>query len=652
MGSSRRNRRLSFLALGCPFMVALASAFSACGGESSREAKAKEQASALDSRPPVKPLASPVNLDGASWKLVEAPEVLRGQTAVALDNGKILVAGGKMQTDEGRTTDEAYLFDPAMKAWTPLPRMKDSRALHFALKLRNDGRVLVGGGEKFESQNYEWLATSELFDPATTTWTQTPNLAFSQLNPAITQFLDGRVLLTGGSTIDSSGPTHAAQFFDPKSAPAGRWVESDWLPAERENHAVALLQDGTVLVMGGRSSWELATQTVFAYNPGGVALWRERPHLLTGRANHTATVLEDGRVLVVGGIETVYFDDTYFDLIPTANVEIHDPSGQNEASEAASLGIGRSHHAAALLPDGRVIVVGGMGHNGPLDITEIFDPATGEWSPGPNLNLPRHDHSLIATPGRLVVFGGYAESSVSSFVESVEILEFGARLGDPCTAFAECLSGYCIEGVCCDTDCGGICVACTAARKGHGTDGTCEPVAKGTNPREECRDDGAASCGTTGTCDGKGACAVYEDGTDCGDGKVCEAGQCGGGFCGEQADGTPCGEADDCTFGLCRDRKCVPIHKLDGTRCEGGICVAGECKADRTRTPGGGNGGDGGSDDGGSLPAPAGSPSNVGDEGGGGLCSAAPGPPKQIPMAVALALLAGLGAHRRRGERH
>lgn len=651
MGSSHRNRRLSFLALGCPFMVALASAFSACGGESSREIQAKEQASALDSPPPVKPLAAPVNLDGTSWKLVEAPEVLPGQTAVALDDGRILVAGGRVLDGENRTTDEAYLFDPATKTWTTLPRMKGSRALHFALKLRDDGRVLVGGGAKGGSQGDEWLATAELFDPATTTWTQTPDMNYPQLNPSITQFLDGRVLLTGGST-NGSGPTPAAQVFDPKSAPAGRWIESSWLPAERENHAVALLPDGTALVMGGWSASELSTQTVYGHRPGGVFGWRALPNLGTARASHTATVLEDGSVLVVGGIETVYYDDTRFDLIPTANVEIHD--GQNEASQTASLWIGRSQHAAALLPDGRVIVVGGIGHNGPLDTTEIYDPAYPErgWSPGPSLNAPRYGHSLIATPGRLVVVGGYwALSSTTAFLESLEVLEFGGRLGDPCTAYAECLSGFCTEGVCCNTDCGGTCVACTAALKGHGNDGTCEPVAKGTNPRNACMDEGAASCRMTGTCDGKGACAVYEDGTDCGNGKVCEAGRCGGGFCGEQADGTPCGEADDCTFGLCRERKCVAIHKLDGTRCEGGACIAGECKADRTRTPGG-NGGDNGSDDGGSLPDPAGSPSDVGDGGGGGLCSAAPGAPKQMPMAVALALLAGLGAHRRRGKRH
>ena len=88
--------------------------------------------------------------------------------------------------------------------------------------------------------------------------------------------------------------------------------------------------------------------------------------------------------------------------------------------------------------------------------------------------------------------------------------------GQTCTANSQCASGSCADGVCCDTACSGSCAACSAVKKGSGVDGTCGTVANGNDPDNECATQGAASCGTTGTCNGAGACAIYASGTACG----------------------------------------------------------------------------------------------------------------------------------------
>ena len=88
--------------------------------------------------------------------------------------------------------------------------------------------------------------------------------------------------------------------------------------------------------------------------------------------------------------------------------------------------------------------------------------------------------------------------------------------GTACTAGAQCTTGSCADGVCCDTACSGSCAACSAVKKGSGVDGTCGTVANGNDPDNECATQGAASCGTTGTCNGAGACAIYASGTACG----------------------------------------------------------------------------------------------------------------------------------------
>jgi hypothetical protein len=88
-------------------------------------------------------------------------------------------------------------------------------------------------------------------------------------------------------------------------------------------------------------------------------------------------------------------------------------------------------------------------------------------------------------------------------------------LGAPVTSPNECLSGFLADGVCCDVACAGTCVACTSTKKGGGADGTCGAIVAGTDPDDECPDDGAASCGRNGSCSGLGACAFYVSGTIC-----------------------------------------------------------------------------------------------------------------------------------------
>jgi hypothetical protein len=70
--------------------------------------------------------------------------------------------------------------------------------------------------------------------------------------------------------------------------------------------------------------------------------------------------------------------------------------------------------------------------------------------------------------------------------------------GAACTISSECSSGSCVDGVCCSTPCTGICQACTAAKKGSGSNGTCGNILSGTDPDNECA--GAATCNGVGAC--------------------------------------------------------------------------------------------------------------------------------------------------------
>jgi hypothetical protein len=84
-------------------------------------------------------------------------------------------------------------------------------------------------------------------------------------------------------------------------------------------------------------------------------------------------------------------------------------------------------------------------------------------------------------------------------------------LGTSCLLATECESAFCVDGVCCNTACNDICVSCAL----QGAVGTCMPAYIGTDPRNECDDMGATSCGTNGACDGTGACQKYPSGVIC-----------------------------------------------------------------------------------------------------------------------------------------
>lgn len=139
-------------------------------------------------------------------------------------------------------------------------------------------------------------------------------------------------------------------------------------------------------------------------------------------------------------------------------------------------------------------------------------------------------------------------------------------LGADCSQGSQCASGYCVEGVCCDSSCTGTCQACTVAFKGSGTNGTCGNIAPNTDPQNEC---------AAGDCNGLGACGAppgaSPDGSACASGNTCSSGYC--------VDGVCCGSA--CT-GLCQ--ACTASKKGSGTNgtcgpIDAGIDPDNECSA-------------------------------------------------------------------------
>lgn len=181
-----------------------------------------------------------------------------------------------------------------------------------------------------------------------------------------------------------------------------------------------------------------------------------------------------------------------------------------------------------------------------------------------------------------------------------------SRPGDHCERSDDCPSGFCVDGVCCDSACDGACEACSAANKGSGADGVCGPVGAGGDPDAECEDEGPTSCGRTGSCDGAGACARYSTETQCSDStcaagvrtppgscdgqgscvaaatEACQQGTCDGPVClGQCQSDAACPTGNYCepASGACTPK--LPngdaCQSNQANRCVSGICVDGVC---------------------------------------------------------------------------
>lgn len=189
--------------------------------------------------------------------------------------------------------------------------------------------------------------------------------------------------------------------------------------------------------------------------------------------------------------------------------------------------------------------------------------------------------SVTATSGDQLILA-YEKIDPTTFKERVFLQRFdatfgGGALGEPCGNGAACASGFCFDGVCCDTSCEGACAACSVAA-GATTDGTCAALPATTT----CRAAGG-TCDAAETCDGVAhdcpADASVPDLTPCDDGNACTTGdRCSSGLCSWESEltcplPTECQLASTCTPAV----GCVFTPAADGTPCSAGVCLGGAC---------------------------------------------------------------------------
>ena len=293
--------------------------------------------------------------------------------AVVLASGKVLVSGGLGASST--VLAGAELYDPTTGAWSSAGSLSVARFGHTATLLQS-GKVLVAGGCTSGTCSTD-TAVSELYDPASNSWSTTGSLNTARSYHTAVRLKTGKVLAIGGSTGTT---TTSCELYDPSKR---TWSNAASTNVARSANTTTLLADGKVLVTGGYAG-RYAYTSAELYNPTANT-WTLTGNMTIERYAHTATLLTDGDVLVAGGEgQLISCGKDCSSLIPTAKVDLY-----NEASgtftAVAALPRAQAYHSATLLATGRPLVDGGLGTTAyccvVVNSAEDYTPLTLTFSP-------------------------------------------------------------------------------------------------------------------------------------------------------------------------------------------------------------------------------------------------------------------------------
>jgi len=374
-----------------------------------------------------------------TWTETASLRVTRLDYATAaLADGRLFIAGGY---DYRASFANSYILDPVAASWTETAPMAQDRT-NPAATLRPDGRVLVVGGYHYVDVTGEpmagsfagdgkdprsvdgtllfdsgpgplqgrALATAEVFDPSSGTWTATGPMRYARTGPAMTTLSDGRVLVVGSADdhirIDD-GAYRTAELYDPATGrfelvgslprpdrPAfGGTAPVDGPPLPGALGSLVALPDGGAVLIGRYDYWSRSGGVVRSFRlSADRSTWREidqpmadvyggAPSSAISTTRSVSAGLPDGSVLVVGGafLGSWSWDD--IDAFPDL-VRRYSPDSDLWSSLPA-IPEGRSGIIGGLLSDGSVLIAGGfVPDSSGQRLGPVWAPETYRFIPG------------------------------------------------------------------------------------------------------------------------------------------------------------------------------------------------------------------------------------------------------------------------------
>ncbi|KAL8680010.1 MAG: hypothetical protein Q9186_003776 [Xanthomendoza sp. 1 TL-2023] len=333
--------------------------------------------------------------------------------AAVLPNGKVLMWSSWKPLDfnggGGSGTTDTCIYDPATGT---VSRKIVTETQHDmfcpGLSLDASGRPFVTGGND--------AAKLSIYDPNGNSWVAGPNMKIQRGYQSSATLSDGRIFTIGGSWSGGEGNKNG-EVWSPASnswsllpgCPVAPMLTADTRGAYRaDNHGWLFgWKSGSVFQAGPSKAMNWYTTTgTGAQKAAG--LRGTDPDAMNGNAIMYDAV--NGKILTVGGAPN------YQDNPATSNARIVTIGAPGTTASVAAIGNmanARAFHNSVVMPDGKVLVVGGESYPVPFSdatstlVPELFNPATSSFTSVNPIAVPRVYHSwALLLPDATVISGG------------------------------------------------------------------------------------------------------------------------------------------------------------------------------------------------------------------------------------------------------
>jgi hypothetical protein len=321
-------------------------------------------------------------------------------TATLLLDGTVLITGGLgYNTAFGGNLSSVEVYQTLTGTFAAAGTMTTPRAGHTATLLP-DGRVLIAGGGT--NQLNGSTASAELYDLSTGTFSRTGDMIAAHTCHQATLLANGKVLISGGDGPHQS--VYGAELYDPDTgtfSATGAYTTNTPGFNGCQGAASSLLPDGKVLIV-----WEEMASELYDPDTATFSATGRTSAVSYNDGMPTATLLMNGKVLVAGGAD----DGGFY-----ANAELYDGS-TGTFGAAGNMTTARSDQTATLLPDGTVLLVGGLGSfsGPPLPSAEIYDPPSSTFSVTGTTTVGQYHTATLLNNGQVLVAGGGWGTSTSN----------------------------------------------------------------------------------------------------------------------------------------------------------------------------------------------------------------------------------------------
>ena len=329
-------------------------------------------------------------------------------SAVRLASGRVLLAGGFRDYVVYATSGD--IFDPVSNRFLATNgQIHEQRAYHPGVRM-GTGALLIGGAGSNGA-----LSSTEAYNAETAQFLVGPRMLEERDYVAAVTLKDGSVFVTGGLSYTAQGAFYSdtAEIYDPSTG--GFRFTANAPLRRRAGHTATMLPDGRVLIVGGQSGGTSSPVSAEIFDPATETFTATTAPPSVHRQLHTATLIDQtGRVLFVDG--------------GSGLLEMYDATLDGFYAAGGASSVNRTGATASLLPDGRVLICGGLRDPGnsaiALDSFDIWIPGGGDngsvLRASAVLPEPRYGHTATTlNDNRVLYAGGFGTKSVDSLTSGI-----------------------------------------------------------------------------------------------------------------------------------------------------------------------------------------------------------------------------------------